>query len=173
VWSTTESNHSTYSFYIGIETQGFSVTSLNVFLIDSGAGKNSEYDISFVVTMGGALIPGDYIDIFFPKGTTLPKNPDSSKVFVNLSCPSNVSVQDRRVRLYVPENRFIPPGSKCSVMFLKEFGIINPEFTGSFAVQVATSKDTGLATSNLYILYGTPVEAFECFCRAIFSEDER
>ena len=159
VWSTTEPNHSTYSFYIGIETQGLTVTNLSILLTDNRAGKNAEYDISFIVTTGGALIPGDYIDIFFPKGTVLPKNPDSSKVIVNLSYPSNVSIQDRRVRLYIPENRFIPPGGKCSVMFLKEFGIINPEFTGSFAVQVATSKDTGLATSNLYTLYGNPVEA--------------
>ncbi len=159
VWTTTEPNHSSYSFYIGVGTQGSTVAGLNVILYDSNAGKNARYDISFTVTMGGALIPGDYIDVFFPKGTTLPKTPDLSKVLINLANPSIVSVQDRRVRVYVPETRFIAPGATCTIIFLQDFGIINPEFTGNFAVQVATSKDTGLATSNLYTLYGTPVQS--------------
>lgn len=158
-WSTTEPNRSTYSFYIGVITQGSTVAGLNVVLSDSGAGKSSRYDISFSVTMDGALIPGGYIDVFFPKGTTLPKTPDLSKILINLANPSVVSVQDRRVRVYVPETRFIAPGASCNIFFLEDFGTINPEFTGNFAIQVATSKDVGLATSNLYTLYGTPVQS--------------
>jgi len=157
-WSTTEPNHSTYSFYIGVITHGSTVSGLNVILSDSGAGKSSRYDISFSVTMDGALISGDYIDVYFPKGTTLPKTPDPSKVLINIANPSIVNVQERRVRVYVPETRFIAPGAPCNIIFLEDFGIINPEFTGNFAVQVATSKDAGLATSNLYTLYGTSVQ---------------
>ena len=159
VWTTTEPNHSSYSFYIGVGTQGSTVAGLNVILNDSNAGKNARYDISFSVTMDGALIPGGYIDVFFPKGTQIPKNPDLSKVLINLANPSIVSVQDRRVRVYVPETRFIAPGGTCTIFFLQDFGIINPEFTGNFAIQVATSKDTGLATSNLYTLYGTSIQS--------------
>jgi len=157
-WSTTEPNHSTYSFYIGVLAHGSTVSGLNVILSDSGAGKPSRYDISFSVTMSGALISGDYIDVYFPKGTTMPKTPDPSKVLINIANPSIVNVQERRVRVYVPETRFIAPGAPCNIFFLEDFGIINPEFTGNFAVQVATSKDAGLATSNLYTLYGTSVQ---------------
>jgi len=159
VWTATEPNHSTYSFYVGISSEGSMVTGLNAILSDSNAGKNARYDISFQVTMSGALIPGDYVDVYFPKGTILPKTPDPLKVLVNMANPSIVSVQDRRVRVYIPETRFIGPGATCTIFFLENFGIINPEFTGNFAVQVATSKDTGLATSNFYTLYGTSIQS--------------
>ena len=159
VWSTTEPIHAVYSFYIGIQSRGDSVSGLSVILSDSNAGKNAQYDIIFTVSMGGALITGDYVDIYFPKGTGLPVKPDPSKVLFNIANCSTVSVQDRRVRVYVPESRFIAPGAKADIMFLKEFGIVNPEFTGNFAVQVATSKDTGLATSNFYTLQGTSIQS--------------
>ncbi|MGB9794794.1 stalk domain-containing protein [Caldisericum exile] len=157
IWTTTEPNHAIYSFYIGVETQGSTVSGLSLILSDNRAGKNSRYDISFTVTMGGALIPGDYIDVYFPKGTTLPTTPDLSKVLINLASPSVVNVQERRVRVYIPEDRFIAPGATCTIFFLQEFGIINPEFTGNFAIQVATSKDTGIATSNIYTIYGSSI----------------
>ena len=72
------------------------------------------------------------------------------------SC-SIVSTQGRRVRVYIPEGRFIASGARCDIVFLKEFGILNPEFTGNFALQIATSKDTGLATSNFYTLNGRSI----------------
>jgi hypothetical protein len=159
VWTTTEPNHSTYSFYIGVSTQGSTVAGLNAILSDSNAGKIARYDVSFQVTISGALIPGDYVDVYFPKGTILPVNPDPQKALLNAAYCSVVSIQERRVRVYIPETRFIAPGGTCTIFFLQEFGIINPEFTGNFAVQVATSKDAGLATSNLYTLYGTPVQS--------------
>ena len=159
VWTTTEPNHSSYSFYVGVGTQGSTVAGLNAILSDSNAGKNARYDVSFQVTISGVLIPGDYIDVYFPRGTILPVNPDPQKVLLNAAYCSVVSIQERRVRVYIPETRFIAPGGTCTIFFLQEFGIINPEFTGNFAVQVATSKDTGLATSNLYTLYGTPVQS--------------
>ncbi len=157
VWSTTEPNHSIYSFYIGTQSQGATVSGVSVSLSDLGAGKNAQYDLTFTVSSDGALIPGDYVDIYFPKGTTLPTKPDPSKVLFNIANCSTVSVQERRVRVYVPENRFIAPGARVNIMFLKEFGILNTEFTGNFALQVATSKDTGLATSNFYTLQGTSI----------------
>jgi len=157
VWSQTEPNHSIYSFYIGVTSQGSSVKDLNVIVRNSWAGKMSEYDISFTVSENGALLPSDYVDVYFPKGTLLPSKPDASKVLVNYLNATSVSVENRRVRVYIPEGRVIAPGAKCSIIFLEDFGIINPEFTGNFAVQVSTSKDTGLATSNLYTLFGTSI----------------
>ncbi len=157
VWSTTEPNHSIYSFYVGTQSQGSTVSGLTASLTDLSAGKNAQYELMFSVSNSGALVPGDYVDVYFPKGTTLPTNPDSTKVLFNIANCSNVSIQERRVRIYVPENRFVAPGAKVDIMFLKEFGIINPEFTGNFAIQVATSKDTGLTTSNFYTLYGSSI----------------
>lgn len=159
VWTTTEPNHTVYSFYIGLSVTDSAVKNVRVILSNSFAGKNSRYDVSFEVTNSGALLPGDYIDIYFPKGTILPSDPDKTKVLMNYANTEILSIQDRRVRVFVPESRFVPPGAMCSVFFLEEFGIINPESTGNFALQVATSKDTGLATSALYALYGTPIES--------------
>lgn len=157
VWSTTEPNHSIYYFYIGTQSQGSTIKEISVILSDNGAGKTSQYDIVFTVSSSGALLPGDYIDFFFPKGTVLPSTPDPSKVLLNIANCSTVSVQERRVRVYVPEGRYIAPGARVNIIFLKEFGIVNPELTGNFAIQIATSKDTGLATSNFYTLYGTSI----------------
>ncbi len=157
VWSTTEPNHSIYYFYIGTQSQGSTIKEISVILSDNGAGKVSQYDIVFTVSSSGALLPGDYVDLFFPKGTVLPSTPDPSKVLLNIANCSTVSVQERRVRVYVPEGRYIAPGARVNIIFLKEFGIVNPELTGNFAIQIATSKDTGLATSNFYTLYGTSI----------------
>jgi hypothetical protein len=157
VWSTAEPDHSIYYFYIGTQSQGSTIKEISVILSDNGAGKVSQYDIVFTVSSSGALLPGDYVDFFFPKGTVLPSTPDPSEVLLNIANCSTVSVQERRVRVYVPEGRYIAPGARVNIIFLKEFGIVNPELTGNFAIQIATSKDTGLVTSNFYTLYGTSI----------------
>lgn len=159
IWTTNDPAHSVYSFYIGLSSEGSMVTAVSASLNDYNAGKNSGYDILFKTTFSGALIQGDYIDVYFPKGTVLPATPDLNKVFINLGSPSSIVLQDRKLRLYLPANGFVAPGGSCAISFLPEFGIINPEFTGSFAIQVTTSRDTGLATSNFYTLYGTSIQS--------------
>ena len=62
-WSTTEPNHSIYSFYIGTQSQGSTVSGVNVILSDNNAGKSAQYEIIFSVSMDGALIPEDYVDV--------------------------------------------------------------------------------------------------------------
>ena len=159
VWSTTEPEHSIYYVYIGTQSQGSTVSDVSVGLSDYRAGYNAQYEISFAVSIEGALIFGDYIDIYFPNGTMLPANPDPSLVLLDILPCYNVSIQERRLRIYIPENRLIAPFARCNIIFFKEFGILNPEFTGNFALQIATSKDTGLATSNFYTLQGTSIQS--------------
>ena len=157
VWSEREQTHSVYSFYIGVQSQGSTVSLIKVTLSDDKAGKNSQYDIIFTVSMEGSLSQGDYVDVFFPKGTVIPFVPDPSKVLLNFGNCTDVLVSDKYVRVYVPEGWFVGPGSQCEIIFLKEFGIINPELTGNFAVQVATSKDAGLSKPYFYNISGTSV----------------
>ncbi|BAL81638.1 stalk domain-containing protein [Caldisericum exile] len=157
IWTTTEPNHATYSFYIGTETTGSKVSNLIIILSNNFAGKNAMYDITFNISKDGVLLGGDYIDVFFPKGTILPSNPDVSKVLISSFNPSAIVIQGNRVRLYVPDGKIILSFSVCRIIFREDFGIINPEFTGNFALQVATSKDTGLATSNTYTIYGSAI----------------
>lgn len=157
IWTTNEPNHATYSFYIGTDSTGSKVSNLVVILSNSFAGKKAQYDITFNVSKDGALMGGDYIDVFFPKGTILPVNPDKSKILISYFNPSSMVLQNNRIRLYIPDDKIILSFSTCHIVFTEDFGIINPEFTGNFAIQVATSKDTGIATSNIYNIYGSSI----------------
>ncbi|MGB9833277.1 MAG: hypothetical protein ACPLPP_07220, partial [Caldisericum exile] len=157
IWTTTEPNHAIYSFYIGTETTGSKVSNLVVILSNNTAGKNAIYDITFNISKDGVLLGGDYIDVFFPKGTTLPSNPDISKVLISSFNPSAIAIQGNKVRLYIPDGKIILSFQVCRIIFREDFGIVNPEFTGNFAIQVATSKDTGIATSNIYTIYGSSI----------------
>lgn len=164
LWTSEESEHSFFDVFIGLAGSGNPVTSLSVTLDDSYmAGEATRYTITFVVSQSGALVNSqdDYVDIYFPNGTILPDNFDPSNVIFKAKNCTRVEKLGRRMRVYVPDLWFVPPLSQCNIMFLKDFGIRNPEFTGNYAIQISTSKDTGLATSNLYTIYGSPVQVLE------------
>lgn len=164
LWTSEESEHSLFDIFIGLTGSGNPVTGLNVSLDDSHmAGEATRYTIIFVVSQSGALVysQDDYVDIYFPNGTILPDNFDPSNVIFKMKNCERVEKLGRRIRVYVPNMWFVGPLSQCNIMFLKDFGIRNPEFTGKYAIQVSTSKDTGLATSNLYDIYGSPVQVIE------------
>jgi hypothetical protein len=160
IWTSSEPNHVTGSFFIGIGGSGTLVTGLSVLINPSNAGKNSEYQVSFYVSTSGALVASqnDYVDVYFPAGTVVPTNPDASKVLMKTFPCTNVSVNGQRVRVYVPASLgFIAPGAQCNLDFTAGFGILNPALPGNYAIQVTTSKDTGLATSNMYYVFGTSI----------------
>jgi len=139
---------------------GSTVVGLTAYVAPADSGKTADYSMQFVVSGDGALVaPNDYVDVYFPGGTVLPTNPDPSKVRMkNFPCTS-VSISGQRARVFVPTAlHMVAPGAQCNVQFTREFGIINPEQPANYTLQVSTSKDTGLATSNMYMIIGTSIK---------------
>ena len=162
VWTDTDPTHTPASTTVtpaggnGNSVSGLTVVSVN----PVSAGKVADYLIMFVTSENGALVgPNDYVDVYFPNGTQLPKNPNPADVLVKTFPCTNVSVNGNTVRVYIPENVFVAPGAQCNIEFLKSFGVVNPELPGNYAIMVTTSKDTGLASSNIYMIIGTSISA--------------
>ncbi len=159
VWTSQEPNHIKREVFIGLAGSGTLVRNVTAALGSYVASKRTAYTISFNVSTEGTLIAnnGDFVDIYFPRGTVLPDSFDASSVIFNGKSCTRVERVDRRVRIYLPENWVVFSFQPATVIFREDFGIINPEFTGSYAIQVSTSKDTGLAFSNVYTITGTSV----------------
>ena len=163
VWTDTDPTHTPTSTTVtpaggnGNSVSGLTVVSVN----PVNAGKAADYLIMFETSENGALVGanGDYVDVYFPNGTQLPKNPNPADVLVKTFPCTNVSVNGNTVRVYIPENVFVAPGAQCNIEFLKSFGIANPEIPGNYAIMVSTSKDTGLASSNIFTIIGTSISS--------------
>ena len=159
-WTTSEQSAvASASYFIGQSSSGSVVTGVSVKVGNPNSGKQSQYEVSFVTSSQSALVgaSNDYIDIYFPIGTILPTKPSPSSILVNYDYCQKVEVAGNKLRAYVPVSRFIAPGGNCAVLIKEDFGIINPLLPGDYAIQVSTSKDTGLATSGLYNLEGTSI----------------
>ena len=161
LWTDTHPTHTSASIVI-VPTggNGNSVSNLTVVSVDPiSAGKTADYLIMFETSENGALVaPDDYVDVYFPQGTQLPTNPDPTKVLMRTFPCANVSVNGNKIRIYIPDSLgFIASGAQCNIEFLKSFGITNPEIPGSYAIMISTSKDTGLASSNIFTIIGTSV----------------
>ena len=157
IWTTREPFHTLAPIYIGEEIGGSSVSSVKVILTNYYASKNSGYDISFQVSITGGLSVNDFVDIYFPKGTIIPKEIKLSDIAINSLSPSKAVVKEENIRLYLPEILTIPPMWNCNIIFNENIGISNPEFTGNYAILVSTSKDHGIGVSNFYNVIGTQV----------------
>jgi len=161
MWTSVEPNPVETPFTIG-SSSGVKVSGLQALVNPPDGGTIADYDISFVVSNEGFLIAqqNDYVDIYFPKGTTFPSKIDPLKVLMKYNQCEHIEIDKQRVRVYVPSSlSFIAPGGSCNVRFLKEFGIKNTLIPGYYSVQVATSKDTGIAVSNPFLIVGTQVSS--------------
>ena len=161
MWTSIETAHSYFDVFVGLSSSGSQISNLDVRLDDSTswAGAETGYTISFRVSSEGVLMStrNDFVDVYFPRGTILPDVINPEKAFFNIKSCDRIEREGRRLRVYVPENWTIFPFTISTIVFSKEFGIVNPEFTGKYAIQVSTSRDGGLAVSNLYSIFGTPI----------------
>jgi len=162
IWTSAEPTPVTSeSFLIAISGgSGNPVSGLTVSVAPLDAVEAAEYLLQFGTTGDGDLLyaHNDYVDVYFPVGTVLPANPDATKVFLENSFDCEVvEINGLRARVYVPSDLGHTGTGPCSIRFTQEFGIKNPEAPGDYFVQVLTSKDTGIAISNLYQITGTPI----------------
>jgi hypothetical protein len=73
---------------------------------------------------------------------------------------AKVEVDGLRVRAYVPSAiDYVAGGRMCTVIVLPRAGVLLPEALGTYALQLATSRDTSFALSNPYTVTGTTVIA--------------
>ena len=161
MWTSSELTPVYYPFVIG-SSSGNKVSSLQATVFPLDAGANTEYSLLFNVTQEGALIASnnDYLDVYFPKGTTFPIKIDPLKVLLRYNQCERIEIDKQRVRVYLPSSLgFIAPGAQCNILFLKDFGIKNPLLPGYYSVQVATSKDIGIAVSNPFQIVGTQISS--------------
>ena len=158
MWTSSELAPVSYPFTIGTSL-GNKVSSLQAVVTPWDGGANAEYYLSFDVTQEGALISqnNDYVDVYFPKGTTFPTKIEPSKVLMKYQQCEHIEIDKQRVRVYIPSSLFIAPGASCNIQFLKEFGIKNALIPGFYSIQVATSKDTGIAVSSPFQIVGTQI----------------
>ena len=158
IWTSEEPVHTTCDVFVGLGGSGTTVSNLVATVDNPKAGASTSYTISFIISSSASALvtQADFVDIYFPKGTLLSDTFDPSDVIFNNKECSKVEKRDRALRVYVPENWAILYSG--TVIIKKDFGIRNPEFTGKYAIQVSTSKDTGLATSVFYTIIGTPIQ---------------
>ena len=159
MWTSVEPNPVEAPFTIG-SSSGVKVSGLQALVNPPDGGTIADYDISFVVSNDGFLIAqqNDYVDIYFPKGTTFPSKIDPSRVLMKYNQCEHIEIDKQRLRVYVPSSlSFIAPGGSCNIRFLKEFSIKNTLIPGYYSIQVATSKDTGIAVSNPFMITGTQI----------------
>jgi hypothetical protein len=147
---------------------GQSVAALSVILGSThAAGKAAQYDLTFQTTSGGGLMSAkeDFIDIVFPDGTVVPSTLDPASVLLRYQNCSKVQVDGLHVRAYLPGAvGFVAGGQMCTVTFLPRAGVLLPEASGNYALQVATSRDTSFVLSNQYTVTGTTVIAPSVTC---------
>jgi hypothetical protein len=129
---------------------------LSVIVDAANAGKAASYTVSFQVGPDGTLVgPADYVDVQFPSGTTIPATIPADSILLNLAPVTSIQVLGTRLRLGVPESRFIPAG--CTVIISQSAGILHPDLPGTYVLQVATSKQPNYSSSNGYFVVGTAV----------------
>ncbi len=157
LWTQEEPNVINFPVNIG-SSSGSSTKGIFVVTSPSEGGQNAEYNIIFKVNSNLFSSLDDYVDLYFPNGTTFPGKIESYLVLFNRNNCEKVEINNQRVRVYLPSAvQFIGANSECSLYFLKEFGIKNPLLPGYYSIQISTSKDTGVGVSSPFYISGSQV----------------
>lgn len=123
-------------------------------------GMNAQYTVSFVTGVRGSLnSTSDAIKVRFPDGTTLPTSLSTSYVLINGNTASSIyrdSEDPYMLRVYAPFD--IAASTPVTVVFEKEFGIINPLKSGMGTISVATDKEPDFITSEPFQIYDPQVK---------------
>lgn len=124
-------------------------------------GAPAKYEISFKTSAGGSLEGGsDTITVTFPRGTTVPDSISRSDITVNGETldSRSVSISGRKVTVRVPSDVSVGNNRKVTVVFAAAADIVNPDSTGDYRLEVATSKDTTAGSSDRYSILGGSVQ---------------
>jgi len=116
------------------------------------AGSVAEYNIRFNLGPNGGVIGGiDYVTIIFPFDTYVPFGYPYYGALINGYPVSVAYISVRTVKLIFPYS--LPNGAFVVITFPINFGITNPTKSGTYNLQVSTSKEPTPVTSLPYTIY--------------------
>lgn len=116
------------------------------------AGSPAEYNIRFNLGPNGSVVGGvDYVTITFPYDTFVPFGYPFFGALINGYPVTIYYIAVRTVRLIFPYS--LPNGAFVVVTFPINTGIINPTKSGTYTLQVYTSKEPTPVTSLPYTIY--------------------
>lgn len=116
------------------------------------AGSPAEYIIRFNLGPNGGVVGGvDYVTVTFPYDTFIPFGFPFFGALIN-GYPVSISyVSVRTVRLVFPYS--LPNGAFVVITFPISTRIVNPTKSGTYTLQVSTSKEPTPVTSLPYTIY--------------------
>lgn len=133
---------------------GKAITSPTVTLSPIKYNEAGQYAIGFYTSSQGALTNSDYVEIAFPSGTQVPSSFSSSFVKVNGVNAGSISVSGQNVKVYLPTGFNVANNGYVGIVFSTGASIRNPS-SGTYQLQVSTSKDQAFVASQSYATTGT------------------
>ncbi len=141
-----------YSYALYIQS---AVKNLTVNVSPTSAGSDAAYTISFIPNI--TLSTSDHIYIKFPSGTTLPTSMNASYITISgYTCSYVSKVNNLEINIYVPLG--MNANHTYVITINSSFGIKNPSDTGSYTLQLSTSKEPAFAVSNPYSIIGSNIK---------------
>jgi hypothetical protein len=139
---------------------GMSISAPVVLISPNQAGEKGQYSVGFTTSMQGALRSGkDYIHLYFPSDTFIPYSISPSYITVNGYAAEAVetSKSDRIVSVRVPFSANINNETYVSIVIKSEAGVLSPNNSGNYQIEVCTSADNNKVSSKEYSISGTGV----------------
>ena len=137
------------------------VQALSVKADPSVKGLKAQYTVSFVTGPRGMLVPtSGEIRVKFPEGTTIPSSIRARYVLIN-NTPAGAVYRDSEMsnvlRIYATSD--IPANYPVTIVFEKEFGIMNPLTTGTKTISVSTFAEPDWVESAPYEIFEPQVQS--------------
>ena len=141
----------------------------SVFVQPDKTGAVAEYHCAFEVGEQGKLIANSgRVDVTFPTGTQLPATisafsikiatptpavePPLPYIGATRNAPFDPQISGNKVSFVVPET--VDPGEYVCFIFTTDAGIKNPETEGIYQLQLSTSAEPSIVTSQNYRIQG-------------------
>jgi hypothetical protein len=129
------------------------VTAADVVPTPNGVNSTAAYQVGFRVGSSGGLQGGvSTITLTMPTGTMVPATIAPSKVTINGSSASSVSVIGQQIIITVPVAVTISNSDSVTINIAEQALIQNPQIQGQYTLQVETSSEPTSVASNPYTI---------------------
>jgi hypothetical protein len=143
-----------------VTSQGYSIQApvttvdpANVTPTPNGVNTEAEYEVGFRVGSSGALQGGSStITLAFPVGTVIPTSIAPSKILINGTASSGVSVSGQEITITVPGSVTIGNSDSVAIVISDQALLRNPPVQGQYTLTVATSAEPTAVVSNPYTI---------------------
>lgn len=119
-------------------------------------GSAASYQLYFYASSSGALIPGNYIYLTFPAGTTIPVALIAGTVTVNGS-PATASRVGTTTQVQITVPVAILNTGYTYIFIQSTSGILNSTVAGTYPLYVSTTADAASVASTTFTLAGASI----------------